>query len=291
MRERGDGLRPGECAQRLRCIRSVTDAADVSCDGSLPQHVVAEHIAMGATCGIGRTLALRCDDGHDLSAVSQSYSSPVFIEFIESKGKKGSENGLRDEPVVIPSEAVGLELVGVTSSAALPTTSFSRRREHAEGPLADELLSPTDTNDEHDCRPVQTLHSATGSQQDPIDTSRTGRSHTEPGSFHLAVEEQLSVVQRSFPDAVLQKVPPPDLAKTKRKREKALSHYRYALKVYQLQFRGFGEAAARRALEETYVSNIRTEQHLRDAVHRLNTEQLVNLVRRALHEPSQRDTN
>ena len=87
-------------------------------------------------------------------------------------------------------------------------------------------------------------------------------------------------------------MPPPELSvMTKRPREKALSDYRNELKVCQLQFMGFGEAAVRRALKETHVWDIRTQQHLRDAAHRLNTEQLVNLVRRALQEPSERDTN
>ena len=250
-----------------------TDAADVSCDGSLPQRVVVEHLTMGATCGVCRTLARRCDDGHDLRDVSQSHSLPVFIEFIKSKGDKGSKHWLRDEPVFIPSETNGLELVGVTSSTEIPTTFFGMRQEHADGSVADEWFSPTDTNDEHECRPVQGLHSATGSQQE------------------RALTEQLSVVQQGFQNAVLRKVPLPELyGKTKRNREREWSEYRTNLKVCHLQFMGFGEAEVRQALKETHVWNIRTEQHLQDAAHRLNTDQLVNLVWRALQEPSQRDT-
>merc|ERR1711920_228929 len=79
-------------------------------------------------------------------------------------------------------------------------------------------------------------------------------------------EEQLSVVQRNFPEDVVQNVIPPELAgMSRRRREKALSEYRNELKVCQLKFMNFDEEAVRHALKETYRKDIRADQHVSDA--------------------------
>lgn len=190
---------------------------------------------------------------------------------------------------------------------SLPLTvvpeSTSRRRDHPDASSADAPLNVTNFHDPHDSRPVKRLHSASGSLRGSLldvsvpSASLKGQAEclvTDPTAAVLVAsttEEQLSVVQRNFQDAVVQKVRPPELTgMSRRQREKALSEYRNELKVCQLVFMGFDEDAVRRALKETHRKDIRTEQHVQDAAHLLNMDQLVNLVRRALNEPPREDS-
>merc|ERR1719203_2404546 len=163
--------------------------------------------------------------------------------------------------------------------------STTRWREHSDVFSADSPPNGTNSGDPHESRPISASGSLEGNLPEvivPITSSKSSRKsssddQTTTVSTMSITNDQLFLVQCHFPDAVVQKVQAPDLVvMSRRQRQRALLEYRNQLKEYQLVFMGFDEQAVRQALKDTYRKDTRTEQHVQDAAHKLNMEQLAS---------------
>jgi len=109
-------------------------------------------------------------------------------------------------------------------------------------------------------------HGSMGSRSSPPQCS------DEQPLFVKRKLDQLSVVQEDFSRSVLSKVPAPNLVgMSKRQREVEVANYRNELKVAELQEMGFGDNAARHALERTHQKNMRKDQHIQAACNVLSS--------------------